>query len=210
MKQFGTSEPMQPACGKSERPVWNQQLLSKELLIWLICLTAASIGPGLLINAEYTLFFTVAPLVFLFVCSILYHGIVQRVQNSALYGIILMLLYGVFTWDMIQHHSWKAYIGEMVTVQLGGEGLATLSILHLLWIVVLLRFLHKGWRGAARSSYEYWTMVILAVFLVRTELITDSSEGKVLLLNTFLLYSFFQQMIGADVGLQIKNKMSRY
>jgi len=209
MEQFGSPDQLRPEFQKSHIPSWKQRM-SKEILIWLICLVATSIGPSLLINAHYTILFVVAPLMFLIVCALLYHGVIQKVRYPILWIAMFLLLYGIFTWDMIQLHSFKLFMVELVTFRLGSEGLATLSIFHLLWFGVLLRFLHKGWRSLARTSYEYWTMLIIAVYLVRAEILTNSGEGNVLLLNTFLLYVFLQQMIESGVVVKIKNKMKHW
>ncbi|WP_199615291.1 permease prefix domain 1-containing protein [Paenibacillus alkalitolerans] len=209
MGQFGDPEELQPEFQKSHIPSWKQHM-SKEILIWLICSVAASVGPSLLINAHFTPLFVVAPLMFLIICALLYHGVIQRIRHPILWIAMFLLLYGTFTWDMIQDHSFNLYMEELVTVRLGNEGLATLSIFHLLWVGVLLRFQHKGWRGPARTSYEYWAMLIIAVYMVRAEFLTNSGEGKVLLLNTFLLYVFFQQMIEREMVVKIKNKMKHW
>lgn len=209
VKQFGSPEQLRPEFKKSHIPSWKKRM-SKEILIWIICLVATSIGPFLLINARYTALFVVFPFMFLIVCALLYHGVIQRVRHPILWIAIFLLSYGTFTWNMIQFHSFKLFMEELVTFRLGSEGFATLSIFHLLWFGVLLRFLHKGWRGMARTSYEYWAMLIIAVYMVRADILTNSGEGKVLLLNTFLLYVFFQQMIESKMVVKIKNKMKHW
>ncbi|QYR22420.1 permease prefix domain 1-containing protein [Paenibacillus sp. sptzw28] len=209
LEQFGDPEQLRPEFQKSHIPSWKQYM-SKEILIWLICLAAASVGPSLLINAHYSPLFVAAPLMYLIVCAMLYHGIIQRIRRPILWITMFLLLYSTFTWDMIQYHSFKLFIEEFVTFRLGGEGLATISITHLLWVGVLLRFLNKGWRALARISYEYWAMFIIAFYMMRAELITSSGEGHVLLLNTFLLYVFFQQMIESQIVVKIKNKIKHW
>ncbi|WP_029192616.1 permease prefix domain 1-containing protein [Paenibacillus harenae] len=205
-EQFGDPEQLRPEFQKSHIPSWKQYL-SKEILIWLICLVAASVGPSLLINAHYTLLFIAGPLMFLIICTLLYQGVIQRIRHPFVCITMFLLLYSTFTWDMIQYHSFKRFIEEFVTFRLGGEGLAAISIIHLLWGGILLRFFNKGWRALARVSYEYWAMFIIAFYTMKAELITSSAEGQVLLLNTVLLYVFFQLMIESQIVLKIKNKI---
>src|SRR5690606_14843281 len=120
---------------------------------------------------------------------------------------LFLLSYGIFMWNVIPNYSSTMFLEELVTLRLGGDGLATLSIIHLLWVGVLLRYLHNGWRGLARISFEYWGMLILAFYLASAEFYMNSGEGRVLLLNVFLLYALFQQLIESEMLVKIKNKI---
>lgn len=206
MEQFGPPEKLLPEYQKSHISSWKKRL-GKEAFIWFICLAAASLGPALLINAQYTPLFVVAPMLFLIACSLLFHGIIQSVRRTIWWVPLFLLSYGIFMWHAIPAYSFNMFLEEFVTLRLGGDGLATLSIIHLLWVSVLLRYLNKGWRGLAHVSFEYWTMLILAFYMARAEFFMNSGEGKVLLINVFLLYVFFQHMIESKMFVKVKNKM---
>lgn len=209
MKQFGDPEQLQPEFQKSHIPYWKR-FVSKEISVWLICLLAASIGPILLINARYTPIFVAFPVMFLIVCALLYHGVIQRVRQVIVWFVMFVLFYGTFTWEMVQFHSFEQFMQELVTFRLGGEGFATIFFIHLFWAAALLGYVIKGWRALLRTSYEYWAMISIAIFMIKGEWITNSGERKVLLLNTVLLYVFLQQIIESKMLINIKNKLKHW
>lgn len=190
--------------------------LLKELLIWVICLIAASIGPGLLINAHYQVYFIIWPLILLVLCSGIYHVILRKISFPALWFVGVLLFYGTFVYFVCQRFSPEYYVQNMISVKwdelTGSDGLFRVPTLHLLWLVIIVFALtfrknkKRLWLLVVQSSFEYWAMIMAGLFLVVTETLTNSGEGKVILLNIFLLYGFLQQAIELDLSKKSLNK----
>jgi phosphatidylglycerophosphatase A len=183
--------------------------LIKELLIWAICLIAASIGPGLLINAHYRVHFIIWPLILLVLCFGIYHLIVRKISVPALWFVGVLLFYGIFVYYVCQRFSTEYYVQNMISFKwdelTGGDGLFRVPTLHLLWLVIIVFALtfrknkKRLWLPVVQSSFEYWAMIMVGFFFAVTETLTNSGEGKVILLNIFLLYGFLQQAIEIDL-----------
>jgi hypothetical protein len=91
--------------------------------------------------------------------------------------------------------------------------LFTSPMLHLLWVFILSNSMFiqrsnkKKWQSLIRGSFEYWFMIMIAMFIVTKEWISFSSEMKVILLNVFLLYGLLQQLIVPTYILKSWNKL---
>lgn len=202
IKQFGEIHILQSEVRKSFLNPRKMHLL-KESLVWIICLIVASIGPILLINAYYKLYFVTVPLTMLAICYGVYHIAIRRV-SSLLVGIIgTLILYAYFVYFIIKRTSIEYFKSELFSLNLSGEGLFTISMVHLLWLVLCV----IRWQKVIRASFEYWSMNMIALWVVNSEILTNSGEGKVIILNIFLLYVFLQQVIEPQFLIRSKNKV---
>lgn len=219
IKQFGEAELLQAEVNKSYSSSLKTHLL-KELLIWGICLIAASTGPGLLINAHYHIYFIIWPLILLVLCYGIYHVIVKRISFPALWFVGVLLFYGTFVYFVCQRFSSEYYVQNIISLiwdeLTGGDGIFRVPTLHLLWLIIIafvLSFSKNKKRrclSVVQSSFEYWAMIMAGLFLVVTETLTNSGEGKVILLNIFLLYGFLQQAIELDFLMKSMNKVKHW
>lgn len=219
IKQFGEAELLQAEVKKSYSSSLKRHLL-KELLIWGICLIAMSIGPGLLINAHYQLYFIIWPLILLVLCYGIYHVIVKRISFPALWFVGVLLFYGTFVYFICQRFSAEYYVQNIISLKwdelTGGDGIFSEPSLHLLWFMIIAFVLtfsknkKRQWLSVVQSSFEYWAMVMAGLNIVVTETLTNSGEGKVILLNIFLLYGFLQQAIDLDFLVKSMNKVKHW
>ncbi|WP_202079014.1 permease prefix domain 1-containing protein [Caldalkalibacillus salinus] len=195
MAQFGAEDLLQNEVKSHFNSVYKQHI-TKESLIWLICLIAGSIGPVLLINAQYQSYFVTAPLMCLLICYGLYHCVLKRSSLLSVSIVGLPILYGAFVYFYSSRTSFNEFLVQLVPQNIGdlagSGGVFTLSSLHILWAVIIactfINYRKKGynkrWQVAAvRSSFEYWFMILLALVVVNTEILTNSAERKTIILN---------------------------
>lgn len=187
----------------------------KEGLVWLICLVAASIGPGLLIGAHYQLYFITLPLLCLVLCSAMYHTAIRRVPFPLLSFIGFVVFYGMFVITVASVNPIDELLRLMVPQRLqdiaGSSGLFTLPGLHLLWVAAIAGLLASGFRlrSVVQASFEYWFLVMIALALANSEWLTSSSEGKTILMNIFLLYAFLQQVVHPKALIKLVYKTAK-
>lgn len=195
---------------KSFHSPFKKHLL-KEIVVWMICLVAASVGPILLINAHYKLYFITWTVVLLAVCYSLYHFVFRRITVPIILLMGAVIYYGSFVYFLSQRTSLEYFFNSLFSFRLSGDGLFTNAIIHLLWLFLILVTLQKQsasrWIPVIKSTFEYWAMIMLALFIVNTELLTNSGEGKVMILNVFLLYVFLQEVVDPEFLIKSKNKV---
>jgi hypothetical protein len=182
--------------------------LIKELIIWFICLAATSIGPILLINAPYDIAYTITAAILLGICCAIYHFIVKRLKHPYISIFGLCTLYGYFIYFMANESSFKFFLRELFRLRLGGDGFLTISMMHLLWGIIIIKHLLTGFFSKESAmkilqcSFEYWAVIMISLLIIRTEILTNSGEGKVIIGNIFLLYGFLQQFIDGNLILR--------
>ena len=209
INQFGEPNMLRTEVNKNFLSPRRLHLL-KELFVWSICLIAASIGPVLLINAHYSVFFVSGPLVYLAICYGIYTFVVRKLYNPYLRIIGMIFCYSYFAY-LGSQISLKHFISELMSLNFGGDGLFTISVIHLLWITMIITHVSSNSLrkqkifSLIRASFEYWLMLFLAIVIVRTEILTNSGEGKVMILNIFLLYAFLQQVIDPRFLIKSRN-----
>jgi hypothetical protein len=189
---------LQSGLKRSVVTIRNMQLL-KELLIWIICLLAAISGPSFLIGAHFQLYFILYPLILLIACTAIYHILIKRGSHLIVSLVGLPLAYGIY------YFNWKPI--------LDGYGLFTASTLHILWVLmigcvlIVQRSDKNKWYSVIRASFEYWFMILIAIYIVTKEWISFSSEMNVVLLNLFLIYGLLQQLIVPTRILKLMKKL---
>lgn len=203
MEQFDNLERLSSEFQKGHAPNWKNQL-SKELFIWLICLTAAAAGPVLLMNARFTLTFVIAPLLFIAASSILCHSLIVRVRNpvfcAACFFCPILYFYGwwfkisrscislnnlqhcgcrLMAWRFFQSPTFFGYAWSCGLFARDGTALYSAAMNFGLWQQLL----------SASLNWIY------------------SPQKAMLLVHCFLLYVFLQQMIDAKTVVKFRNKM---
>jgi hypothetical protein len=184
----------------------------KELVIWLICVVATSIGPSLLIKAPYQIAFSIYPLLLLGICCVSYHLIIKRLKHLYIGITGLCTIYGYFIYLMVHQTSFNYFLRELFRFRLSGDGFLTISMIHLLWVVIIIKhlltssFSKQHALKIIQSSFEYWAIIMISILIMRTEILTNSGEGKVIIGNVFLLYIFFQQFIGTKLIILSKRR----
>jgi len=212
IKQFGEVQVLKSEINKNFLNPRKLQVI-KELVVWFICLIAASVGPSLLINAHYSISFSIGPIVLLGICYTIYHFILKGLKSFFIRAIALPFLYGSFIYFIVSVHSFSYFIDELLSPHLGGDGLFTISMIHLFWIIIISKnlFTTFPWKqrvlNITQWSFEYWSMVMIAIFIIITELLTNSGEGKTIIGNIFLLYGFLEQLIDPRIFIQSNNKI---
>lgn len=185
----------------------------KEFYIWLLCLVGSSIGPLLFINAHYSLTFVIIPFIIILICSMFYHLIINRLNASLIWILGIITLYGSFLFITIQMNSIGYLVSQVTTISFEGNGLFTISSIHILWILFILISITSNsskvssFTNILKSTFQFWAMILFALILVKTEILTSSSEAKVFILNIFLLYGFLQQVINPRFVFIAKNKI---
>jgi hypothetical protein len=186
----------------------------KELLVWLICIVATSIGPSLLISAPYDIAFSIASVILLVICCVSYHFIIKWLNHTYISIFGLCTLYGYFIYFIVYENSITYFLHQLLVFRLRGDGFFTLSMMHLLWIIVIIKKLvilplsKQTILNIVQSSFEYWAVIMLSILIIRTEIITNSGEGKVIIGNVFLLYIFLQQFIDTKFFILLKNMIA--
>ncbi|XEC95767.1 permease prefix domain 1-containing protein [Paenibacillus tarimensis] len=212
LQQFGDAADLHAEM-KRGFPASRNMVWLKELLIWSLCLIASSIGPWLLINARYSLSFILFPLLVLLACAIFYHVLLSRIPRRPIWMIPgTLLVYAAFLFISVRLTSAEFVWSLFTSSAWGGTGLFTISTIHLFWIaVVACRLISRPdaspMTSAVRSSFEFWAMNLIAVLLVMTEFLLDSSEGKTFILNIFLLYGTLHQVVQPRFMIITKNKL---
>lgn len=212
IKQFGDAQHISSQMEKSYFPFWKIHFL-KEILVWMICLVAASVGPILLINAQYQMLFIIGPLILLTICYGMYHGLIRRASSPELWYIMLPILYGGFVLLFLKNISIEYFMSQLVTLELNGNGIFTISVIHFMWIGIMIRALashtsiRNRWIEIVRSSFEYWAMLMISFVIMNSEILTSTGEGKVIIVNVFLLYVFLQKIIEPASLIKSKNQV---
>jgi hypothetical protein len=204
MKQFGGVEKLQSELKRSMVSLQRLHFL-KELVIWLICLLATIMGPSLLIGAYFQVYFILFPLFLLFCCYVIYHIMIKRGKHLIIPILGLPIAYIAYASYYVSRDSWAAFFKNIFNLHwnslFGGYGLFNSPSLHLLWIMMIISILFvqrsnkKKWQSMIRGSYEYWFMIMIAMFIVTKEWLDFSNEMIVILLNVFLLYGLLQQIV---------------
>ncbi len=188
----------------------------KELIIWFICLVATSIGPSLLIDAHYSIFFSIGTIVLLGICYVIYYFVLKGIKASYIKALGLLLLYASFIYLVVHENSFMYFISELFSFNLSGDGLFTISIIHLLWMIIIGKHLltrsfdKQQLLNIIQSSFKYWSMIIIGLFIIVTELLTNSGEGKVIIGNVFLLYGFLEQVIDPKIFIRSNNVIKHW
>jgi hypothetical protein len=204
MKQFGGVDLIQSELKRSVVSLKNMHVL-KELVIWAICLLAVSVGPGFFTGVSFQIYYITSSFFLLFCCYSIYHIMIKRGSHLIIPIVGLPIAYGVYASYYVSKVSWSVFLQNIFNFAwrnvVGGTGLFTLPSLHLLWVLMMaiIMFIHgsklKKWHSILRGSFEYWFMIMIAMFIVTKDLLSFSSEMKVILLNVFLLYGLLQQLI---------------
>lgn len=214
IEQFGDAELLGAEVNRSCVSA-RKSLLVKEGLVWLICLVAASVAPGLLIGAHYQLYFTLLPLLCLMLCSAMYHTAIRHASFPFLSFVGFAVFYGSFVITIASANPGRELIRLIVPQRLedvaGSSGMFTLPGLHLLWIAAIAVLLASGarLRSAVQASFEYWFMIMISLALASSEWLTASSEGKTILINIFLLYAFLQQAVRPQALIKLVHKAAK-
>lgn len=213
LRQFGDAEQLQTEWNKS-CPGRKALLGLKEITVWLLCALAASVGPWLFIQAPFSLFYLAVTLPVLLSCGAFYHILLSRLTVRPFWWLLLVTLgiYGLFFLKSVSLTSLESVSLQMVMLEFGGDGLFTMSGIHLLWVAaVACRIIASPpgqvWKRALQSSFEFWAMNTAALFLAATDLLAGSAEGKVLFLNLVLLYATIQQIIQPQYLVMARNKL---
>lgn len=215
IKQFGDVPLLKSEVNRSY-PSSRRLNFIKELIVWFICLIASSIGPSLLINAHYRIFFSIGPIFILGICYGLYHFVLKKLKSYYIMSVALPLLYGYFIYFIVTKDSFSYFVAELLNFRLGGNGLFTISMLHLLWGLVIAKHLFitsfnkQLFLNIVEASFQYWSMIMIAIFISFTELLTNSGEGKVITDNIFLLYVFLQQVIEPKIFIRSNNMIKHW
>lgn len=212
LQQFGDKAELHAEVKRSY-PVPGAAKWLKELLIWMLCLLAASIGPWLFVNARYSLFFVLFPLPVLLACAFFYYGLLTRVVLRPLWMIaVTVFLYASFLFLAVRLTSLEFVLHQFTALTPSGDGLFTMPGIHLLWIVIVAFHLMNGpaaraWKPLAGASFTFWGLNLAALLIVSSGLLPDSSEGNVIVLNLFLLYGTLHQLIRPRDLITTKNKL---
>ncbi|WP_227013726.1 hypothetical protein [Paenibacillus psychroresistens] len=128
----------------------------------------------------------------------------------------LPIAYCVYASYYFSKVSWSVYLQNIFYynwIHLTGYGLFTTPMLHILWILILINIIFlqrsnkKKWHSLIRGSFEYWFMIMIAMYIVTKEWISFSSEMNVILLNIFVLYGLLQQLIVPTYIVKSWNKL---
>lgn len=185
----------------------------KEMFIWMICLVAVTVGPMLLINAEYSPWFMLGTIVILAICYCIYHFILSKVSSPIFFMLGAAISYSFFVYLVITQSSFEFVLSQFTSFTLSGEGLFTIPMLHIFWVLIIILswFSNTGSRSIrfviTKSTFRFWTMIAISFAIVVFEILTNSGEGKVILLNVFLLYGFLQEVIHGNFVVRTKNKI---
>ncbi len=213
LQQFGDAAKLREEVKRSY-PAPRSMMWLKELLIWALCLTAASVGPWLFIDARYSVFFVIFPMLVLLVCAFVFHVLLSRIACPPLWMIPgTLLLYAAFLFFVVRLTSLELVWTQFTTLSWSGDGLFTMSIIHLMWAaVVAYRLISSSsssarMSAAVRSSFEFWMMNLVSLLIVSSGLLSDSGEGNVFILNLFLLYGTLHQVVNPRFMVITKNKL---
>jgi hypothetical protein len=212
LRQFGNADELHAEVKKSY-PSPKHMMYLKELMIWVLCLIAASVGPWLFIHARYSVSFIIFPLLALVACTLVYHVLITRIARQPRWIIPgTLLVYAVFLGLAVRLTSFEFVWNQFTSLTAGGDGLFTMSIIHLTWVAIvasqlITRSTTSAWVSAVRSSFRFWTMNLAALLTAQTELLSDSGEGKVFLLNLFLLYGALHGIIQPQFMVITKSKL---
>ena len=202
IQQFGTPELLKQEIAQIYLLSRKQQRL-KELSIWIICLIAASIGPYLLIEAYYSIGFTLTSALALVLYYFVYHKIIKNIPNLMAY-IAILPIYAFWVYAFLKlgnEVSLGQYIHNLFSLDwsrlTGVDGLFQFPTLHMLWyIIVLINILSPCNKSIIKSitisSFRYWSTLAVGLALAK---ISPSSETTVLVMNVALLYAFLQQIV---------------
>lgn len=205
IEQFGEIDMLQDEVNKTF-PNATKQHIQKEIIIAVLCIIASLIGPAILIGAHFQPYFFVVPVQALLVAYLIQRFLISQVYYPMLAFVGFAAIYLYFLQFLTQ------LVGAPLTIELylnqifslewdrltGGEGLFNYVTLHMFWYIVLIvqilstKNFTALWKKLFQSSFQYWAMLLFAVFIARFQ---SSAEWSVLYLNVFLLYGFFQQLL---------------
>ncbi|MGI6450173.1 MAG: permease prefix domain 1-containing protein [Desulfitobacteriia bacterium] len=204
IRQFGAPELLRQDIAQVYAAAGKEHFF-KELLIWIICLTAAAIGPYILIKAQFSFDFILTAGFVLFFFYFIYHKIIKIIP--AIIGYLAVLpLYAFWVYlflNLENDFSMKLYLDNLFTLDwsrlTGVDGIFRLPTLHLLWyliIVVIILSLGKKLilKAVLTASFRYWALLTTGFILAKA---APSSEASVLILNVVLIYAFLQQISAA-------------
>ncbi|MCA0754721.1 hypothetical protein KP806_06630 [Paenibacillus sp. N4] len=213
LRQFGAAEQIRAEWKKSS-PGRKAMLGLKETTVWLLCALASSVGPWLFIQATFSLFYLAVTLPVLLICGAVYHILLSRLTVRPPWWLLFVTLgiYGLFLLKSVSLTSLESVFLQLIMLDFSGDGLFTMSGIHLLWAAAVVCRINasppgQAWKRAIRSSFEFWAMNTAALFLAATELLAGSAEGKVLFLNLVLLYATIQQVIQPHYLIMARSKL---
>ncbi|MBT2645058.1 hypothetical protein J7I80_22820 [Bacillus sp. ISL-41] len=219
LEQFGDIQMIQTEVNQSYPNAIKSHFL-KESVIAILCIVASMIGPMILIGAHFQPYFIFAPLIALTFAYIIHHFIAKRQTDWKLSVIGIIVIY-IFFLQLYKRMygtslSLEAYGGHLFTLDwnrlTGSSGLFEFATIHMMWyLIIAIQFITNNnyipvWKRSFNSSFQYWAMLLIGVFLARFQ---SSAEWSVLFVNIFLLYAFLQQSISIK-GIRIfSQKISR-
>lgn len=219
LEQFGDIQMIQTEVNQSY-PSAIKSHVQKEVVIAILCLIASMIGPSILIGAHFQPYFVFAPLIALVFAYMIHRFIAKRQTDWKLSVIGLIVIY-IFFLQLFKRMygtslSWEAYGDHLFSLDwnrlTGSSGLFEIVTIHMMWYVIIaFQFIthynyNPVWKRVLNSSFQYWAMLLIGVFLARFQ---SSAELSVLFLNIFLLYAFLQQTISIKGITIFSQKMSR-
>lgn len=219
LEQFGDIQMIQTEVNQSY-PSAIKYHFQKESVIAILCIIASMIGPVILIGAHFQPYFIFVPLIALTFAYVIHRFIAKRQTDWKLSLIGLIVIY-IFFLQLFKRMyntslSLEVYGGHLFTLDwnrlTGSSGLFEFVTIHMMWYVIIaFQFITNEnyipvWKRILNSSYQYWTMLLIGVFLARFQ---SSAEWSVLFMNIFLLYAFLQQTISIKGITIFSRKMSR-
>lgn len=219
LDQFGDIQMIQTEVNESYPSAIKSQT-QKESVIGIICIIASLVGPMILIGAHFQPYFISASLIAL-VFAYLVHRFIAKRQSDwrlSVIGIITIYIFflQLFTRMYGTSLSLEIYGGHLFSLDwnrlTGSSGLFEFVTLHMLWYVIIaMQFITSNnyipvWKRILNSSFQYWVMLLIGVFLARFQ---SSAEWSVLFINVFLLYAFLQHTISIKGITIFSQKVSR-
>ncbi|MDZ5472927.1 permease prefix domain 1-containing protein [Bacillus sp. 31A1R] len=219
LEQFGEMEMLQTEVNQTY-PSSIKNHVQKELVIAIICLIASMIGPSLLINARFQIYFILAPIQALIVAYLLYRFVIKKQSYwfISIIGFVCIYFFFLQTFANIFHDplTYQLYWSQLFSLdwnQLTGmNGLFEFETIHMMWYVVIaMQFLTNNgyipvWKRVCNATFQYWAMLLIGFLLAGFQ---SSGQWSILYLNVFLLYSFLQQTLSIRAFLLVKEKVSR-
>ena len=219
LDQFGDIQMIQAEVNESYPSAIKSQT-QKESVIGMICIIASLIGPMILIGAHFQPYFIIGPLIALVFAYLIHRFIVKRQSDWRLSVIGIITIYIFFLQLFTRMYgtslSLEIYGGHLFSLDwnrlTGSSGLFEFVTLHMLWYVIIaFQFITNDnyipvWKRILNTSFRYWTMLLIGVFLARFQ---SSAEWSVLFINVFLLYAFLQHTISIKGITIFSQKVSR-
>jgi len=194
---------------KRNYPSILKELIFKEIIIGLFLFIAVIIGLEFLKLQNYLLMspeILILPLLVLIISTPFQHLILKRVNSWKIASIVTCVIYawyimasfskqGLSLIDVLQYlfsTTFSNYIN-------GYQGLFTFHTIHFFWVIILLIQIKKKdsqfkvWKRMIFSSFQYWVMIILGLFV--NSILHMNSEGSTVFINLFFVSSALEQIL---------------